>query len=78
MNRKRRAKLKAASEGYSKGFNINRGRDYFVVALIVLPIMVAASAIGGATVTVPNAVAVVLGLSVLAGVFGSFTEKVGF
>jgi len=62
----------------SKGFNLSRGRDYFVVALVVLPIMVATKAAFGAPVSLPIAIAFVLGFSVLAGVIGTFTDNVGF
>lgn len=78
MNRKRRNKLKAAGEPYSKGVNPKRGRDYFFVALFVLPFVIGFSVLGGASIPLSSAVAVVLGFSVLAGVMGTFTENIGF
>ena len=65
MNRKRRSKLQAASSPYSKGFNVKRGRDYFLVALL-------------GSFSLFGAIAFVLIVSILAAVIGTFTENVSF
>ena len=78
MGRPKRRKGKGLFEAPPKGFSPERGRDYFLVALVVLPIMVGLSALTGSSISLPGAVAFVLGFSVLAGVIGMFTDNVGF
>lgn len=78
MSKRARSKLKVATESAPKGYNPRRGRDYFVASFIVLLISVTASAAGGASISSLGAVAFVIGCSVLAGVVGTFTDKVGF
>ena len=78
MGKRQRRKFKAAIGPPPSGYNPGRGRDYFVISLVVLPIMVAASAFAGAPVSPLGAVAVVVGFSVLAGVVGTFTDNIGF
>ena len=78
MNRRQRNKLRAASGPHAKGVNTKRGRDYFFVALIVLPIIAGMSVLTGASISLSGAVAIVLGVSVLAAVLGTFTENIGF
>lgn len=65
-------------EPWAKGFSVKRGRDYFVVALVVLPIMVGMSALTGVQISLTGAIAFVLGFSILAGVLGTYTDNVGF
>jgi hypothetical protein len=78
MGRQQRRKREARAEASAKGFSPERGRDYFVVALFVLPIMVGLSALDGSPISFPGAVAFVLTFSVVAGVVGTFTDNVGF
>lgn len=78
MGKRQRRKLKAAIGPPPSRYNPGRGRDYFVISLVMLPIMVAASAFAGAPVSPLGAVAVVVGFSVLAGVVGTFTDNIGF
>jgi hypothetical protein len=78
MGNRRRKRLKVAVGFRPARYNPGRGRDYFVIALIVLPIMVGASAVTGSPVSPSGAVAFVLGISALAGVVGTFTDNVGF
>lgn len=78
MSKRQRRKRKASTEPRSSGYNPSRGRDYFVISLVVMPIMVAASAAAGASVSPFGAVAFVLGSSILAGFVGTYTDNVGF
>jgi hypothetical protein len=62
----------------SDGFNPKRARDYFVIALVVLPVMIGFSAVAGAPVSLLGAIAFVLIFAVSAGDFGMFTDNAGF
>lgn len=71
MSKRQRRRLKAALGRPSNGYNSGRGRDYFLISLLVLPIMVAVSAVAGASVSPSGAFAFVIGFSVLAGIVGT-------
>jgi hypothetical protein len=62
----------------SDGFNPKRGRDYVVIAPVVLPVMVWFSAVAGAPVSLLGAIAFVLIFAVSTGVLGMFTDNAGF
>ena len=78
MSKRQRRKLKAAMQPTSKGYNPGRGRDYFVISLVLLPMTVGASALAGASVSPAGAIAFVVGFSVFAGLIGTFTDNVPF
>jgi len=78
MKRRRRNKLRAESEPYSKGVNTRRGRDYFFVALVVGPILVGLTMLTDGPFPILNAVLFIIGFAVVAGVLGTFREDIGF
>lgn len=77
MKRRRRNKLRAASEPYSKGANAKRGRDYFFVALILGPLLVGLRMLTDGPFPILNAALFVVGFAVVAGVLGTFWENIG-
>lgn len=77
MNRRKRNKLRAAGEPYSKGFNVKRGRDYFVASLVIMPVVVGLQAWNAESFSVIGAIALVIGFSVLSGIVGTFWDNVG-
>jgi Flp pilus assembly protein TadB len=77
-HRRRRRELSDHDETPQKGFSPQRGKEFFLVALFVLPVMVGLNALTGAPVSVAGAVAFVIGFSALAGIVGMFTDNIGF
>lgn len=58
-------------------FNPKRGLLYFVLGWIIFPVMIGIEIVSGADFTVGGMVLGTIGLSVLLGIIGTFTENVG-
>ncbi len=58
-------------------FNPKRGALYFVLGWIIFPLMIGIEAVSGTDFTFGEMVLTTLALSVVMGVFGTFTENVG-
>lgn len=58
-------------------FNPKRGLMYFFLGWIIFPIMIGVEALSGTDFTLSRMVLGTLSLSVLIGIFGTFTENVG-
>jgi hypothetical protein len=58
-------------------FNPKRGLTYFFLGWIIFPIMIGVEALSGTDFTLSRMVLGTLSLSVLIGIFGTFTENVG-
>lgn len=78
MNRKAAKQIACGQQPVFEGLNVKRGRDYFFVGLLVLPVIVGLSTLTGGSFSLPGAIAFVLIVSILAGVIGTFTGNVGF
>jgi hypothetical protein len=58
-------------------FNPKRGLMFFFLGWIIFPIMIGVEALSGTDFTLSRMVLGTLSLSVLVGIFGTFTENVG-
>jgi len=58
-------------------FNPKRGVLYFFLGWIIFPVMIGIEAMSGTDFTLSRMVLGTLALSVLVGIFGTFTENVG-
>lgn len=58
-------------------FNPKRGLLYFLLGLIIFPVMVGVDAIFGADLSLSRMVVGTLAMSLVAGILGMFTENVG-
>ena len=58
-------------------FNPKRGLLYFFLGWFIFPVMIGVEAISGTDFTFSRMVLGTLALSVLVGIFGTFTESVG-
>lgn len=57
-------------------FSPRRGGEYFLLALLVAPVMLGIGAIGGGPFSIGGAVLFVLGFAAVAGLIGLYTDKV--
>ena len=57
-------------------FSPRRGLEFFLMGLVVFSIMVGITAVTGTVASIGGAIAFVVGVSVVAGLIGMFTEKV--
>lgn len=73
-----RTKLQNWIEKRRQRFSPKRGIEFFLAGLVVFSIMVGISALSGELVSMSRGVVFVLAFSLLAGLFGIFTEKVPF
>jgi hypothetical protein len=76
MGSRRRRKSAIQSDLDTEGFSPRRGWKYFLIGLVVGPIMVGMSALGGASISLLAAAAFAFGIAALAGVIGMFTENI--
>jgi hypothetical protein len=58
-------------------FNPKRGVLYFFLGWIIFPVMIGADAVFGTDFTLTGIVVGTFAMSVLVGIFGTFTENVG-
>jgi hypothetical protein len=76
VNDPRKSKFENWMEKRRQPFSPKRGIEFFFYGLIVFSIMVGISALSGELASIAGAVAFILIMSLVAGLFGMFTEKV--
>jgi hypothetical protein len=72
----RKSRLENWLEKRRQRFSPRRGLEYFAAGLAAFSIMVGITAIAGNVASVGGAIAFIVGMSVVAGLVGMFTEKV--
>jgi hypothetical protein len=72
----RKSKVENWLEKRRQRFSPRRGLEFFVMGLLVFSIMVGITAITGNVASIGGAIAFVVGVSVVAGLIGMFTENV--
>lgn len=76
MDDPRKSRIENWADKRRQRFSPKRGLGFFVAGLVVFSVMIGVTALSSGVASTSGAVLVVLGFSALAGLIGTFTEKV--